>query len=61
MKPVFDKKKTILSEHDVLRFQTVEAMPDGKVMPLLEQPEIPDMSVGWYISPVSPDESQDQV
>ena len=56
MEPEKEKKKTTLSRHDVARMQKVEAMYDVEEDEVKSKREVPDMSVGWYSTPVDQDE-----
>ncbi|MFB5189435.1 hypothetical protein [Alicyclobacillus fastidiosus] len=56
MEPEREKKKTTLSQHDVARMQKVEAMYDAEEDEVNAKSEVPDMSVGWYSTPVDQDE-----
>ncbi|CAM3890648.1 hypothetical protein [Alicyclobacillus pomorum] len=59
MKPDRGCGETILSEDDIVKLQMVEALPEATSARTTKR-EIPDMSVGWYTSPVRPESHEDE-
>jgi hypothetical protein len=51
--------ETILSQDDIVKLQMVEALPEETSARKAKR-EIPDMSVGWYTSPMRSEYSEDE-